>query len=82
MFDDVYDNGDYLLGKVKNVINYIHNLILEERIDDEDAYEILNDIGKMKPDTIISIYKILERMEYLGIYRKARPCSKSSRRCI
>ena len=56
MFDDVYDNGDYLLGKVKNVINYIHNLILEERIDDEYAHEILDDMGKMKPDTIISIY--------------------------
>lgn len=56
MFDDVYDNGDYLLGKVKNVINYIHNLILEERIDDKDAYEILDDMSTMKPDTIISIY--------------------------
>jgi hypothetical protein len=56
MFDNVYDNGEYLLGKVENVINHIHNLILEERIDDEYAYEILDDMGKMKPDTIISIY--------------------------
>lgn len=56
MFDDIYDNGDYLLGKVANVINYIHTLILEERIDDEDAYEILNELGKEKPNTIACIY--------------------------
>ena len=55
MFNNVYDNGDYLLGKVKNVIEYIYNLILEERIDDEDVYEILDDIGKLEPNTIISI---------------------------
>ena len=55
MFDNVYDNGEYLLGKVKNVIDYINNQILNEEIDDEEAIEILTDLGTLPPDAIISI---------------------------
>lgn len=55
MFDNVYDNGEYLLGKVKNVIDYINNQILNEEIDDEEAIEILTELGTLSPDTIVSI---------------------------
>jgi hypothetical protein len=55
MFDDIYDNGDYLLGKNRNVIDYIHNQILNEEIDDETAYEILDDLGNIDYQAIVVI---------------------------
>ena len=55
MFDDVYDNGEYLLGKNKNVIDYLYNQILNEDIEDEVAHEILDELGNIDYNSIVVI---------------------------
>ena len=55
MFDNVYDNGEYLLGKVANVIEYINNQILNEEVDDEEAIELLTELGTLYSNDIVAI---------------------------
>lgn len=52
MFDDIYDNGEYLLGKVSLIRNYIRR----NADDISDAKELLQDLENLSPDTIVAVY--------------------------
>ena len=58
MFDDVYDNGFYLLGKVENIRSYLIK-IKQDKIRDEEDYsdidDLLNEINIYAYDTILVI---------------------------
>lgn len=50
----LYDNGEILLGRKKDVVNQIYNNMLEEE-NDEEYTEILEDIKDFEDNTIIAI---------------------------
>ena len=52
--NDLYDNGEMLLGAKKNIVNQIYNNMLEEE-DDEEYMQILEDLKDLKDDTIVAI---------------------------
>lgn len=50
----LYDNGEILLGRKKDIVNQIYNNMLEEE-NDEEYNEILEDIKDFEDNTIIAI---------------------------
>ena len=54
MFDDIYDNGCVMLGKVRNIKQYLARLMTKLDYQD-DARDILEDLKDMKDDTIVAI---------------------------
>ena len=50
----LYDNGEILLGRKKDVVNQIYNTMLEEE-NDEEYTEILEDIKDFEDNTILAI---------------------------
>ena len=50
----LYDNGEILLGRKKDVVNQIYNNMLEEE-NDEEYTEILEDIKDFEDNTILAI---------------------------
>lgn len=54
MFDDIYDNGCVMLGKVRNIKDYLARLMTKLDYQD-DARDILEDLKDMKDDTIVAI---------------------------
>ena len=54
MFDDIYDNGCVMLGKVRNIKDYLARLMTKMDYKD-DTRNILEDLNDMKDDTIVAI---------------------------
>lgn len=54
MFDDIYDNGCVMLGKVRNIKQYLARLMTKLDYQD-DVRDILEDLKDMKDDTIVAI---------------------------
>ena len=54
MFDDIYDNGCVMLGKVRNIKGYLARLMTKLDYQD-DVRDILEDLKDMKDDTIVAI---------------------------
>lgn len=54
MFDDIYDNGCVMLGKVRNIKDYLARLMTKLDYQD-DVRDILEDLKDMKDDTIVAI---------------------------
>lgn len=54
MFDDIYDNGCVMLGKVRNIKDYLARLMTKLNYQD-DIRDILEDLKDMKDDTIVAI---------------------------
>ena len=54
MFDDIYDNGCVMLGKVRNIKDYLAQLMTKLDYQD-DARDILEDLKDMKDDIIVAI---------------------------
>lgn len=52
---NIYDNGDLLLGKVKDIKTYQTALINEDLIDKEDYEEISEYLESLKDNDIICI---------------------------
>ncbi len=57
MFDDIYDNGCVLLGKQKNLIEYMKKHYIDNNYLDylDDVKEIIKSLQELKPDTIVAI---------------------------
>lgn len=51
MFDDIYDNGTKILGKVSAVINYINN----NDGNEEEKEELLKDLKELYSNDIVCI---------------------------
>lgn len=49
--NNIYDNGEILLGKVKDIIEYTKK---QEKID-EETEEILQDLKDLEDNTIVAI---------------------------
>ena len=54
MFDDIYDNGCVMLGKVRNIKDYLARLMTKLDYQD-DVRDILEDIKNYNDDTIVTI---------------------------
>jgi hypothetical protein len=50
----LYDNGEILLGRKKDIVNQIYNNMLEEE-NDEEYTEILEEIKDFEDNTILAI---------------------------
>jgi hypothetical protein len=50
----LYDNGEILLGRKKDIVNQIYNNMLVEE-NDEEYTEILEDIKDFEDNTILAI---------------------------
>ena len=54
MIDDIYDNGEILLGKVKWVKEYIKKHAME-MVDTTELDDLLQELDDLKGDTIVAV---------------------------
>ena len=53
--NNIYDNGELMLGEVKKIREYTEKLSNSNLIDEEFKVDILNDLKDYKDDEIVAI---------------------------